>query len=243
MPGAVDVTGLAPGPYEVITIINEVGGHRDARQEVDLESNSEIDASQSGVPLTSVSGRLQLEGGQSSDASRLTITLNSPGQTSSARVKENGEFEFGEALPSGKYEIAVVSQNVYLKSVVANGTLVNSREIDVSGDAMKLSLIAGEGVGTVEGVALRDGKPQAGAMIVLVPENPAAQEVLFRRDQSDSDGTFTLPSVVPGRYVVIAVGRWDFAWRNPETLRSYLGGGQPIQVQPRGAYHIKVQVQ
>ena len=36
-----------------------------------------------------------------------------------------------------------------------------------------------------------DGKPLAGAMILLVPEDAEMNLPKFRRDQSDSDGTFT----------------------------------------------------
>jgi len=41
----------------------------------------------------------------------------------------------------------------------------------------------------VEGTAKRAGTPFAGAMVVLVPEDPEDNADLFRRDQSDLDGT------------------------------------------------------
>ena len=96
----------------------------------------------------------------------------------------------------------------------------------------------------VIGVALRDGRPFAGAMIVLVPADPAHNEILFRRDQSDSDGAFTLTGVVPGAYTVLALENgWELEWTNPEVLKSYLGGGVPVRVQAKGKYDIKVAVQ
>ena len=57
----------------------------------------------------------------------------------------------------------------------------------------------------VEGFALKDGEACAGAMVVLMPKNPAAWKALTRRDQSDSDGSFALQGVAPGEYTAIAI--------------------------------------
>ena len=56
-------------------------------------------------------------------------------------------------------------------------------------------------------------------MIVLVPQDAANNSPLFRRDQSDSDGSFTLLNVVPGQYTVLALAQgWDLEWGNPAVL-------------------------
>jgi len=60
----------------------------------------------------------------------------------------------------------------------------------------------------VEGVAQRSGKPAPAAMVVLVPDDPEANLELFRRDQSDLDGSFALAQVVPGTYTILAIGKW-----------------------------------
>jgi len=74
-------------------------------------------------------------------------------------------------------------------------------------NAMPVRLIVtlSQGSGQVTGTALREGRPLAGAMIVLVPEHPENNVPLFRRDQSASDGTFSLPNVLPGKYTVVAI--------------------------------------
>ena len=59
-----------------------------------------------------------------------------------------------------------------------------------AGANLALSLSVAGGAADVSGVAQRAGKGAAGAMIVLVPKNPDANRDLFRRDQSDLDGTF-----------------------------------------------------
>jgi hypothetical protein len=46
---------------------------------------------------------------------------------------------------------------------------------------------------------------------------------LFRRDQSDTDGTFSLRDVLPGRYKIVAIENgWDLEWGNTEILKTHL---------------------
>ena len=81
-------------------------------------------------------------------------------------------------------------------------------------------------------------------MAKLQTHAPANNTPLFRRDQSDSDGTFTLANVVPGQYTVIAIANgWDLEWANPTVLQPYLAKGERVQVPAQGRLEIKVQVQ
>lgn len=86
-------------------------------------------------------------------------------------------------------------------------------------------------------------------MIVLVPKDPEANRELFRRDQSDLDGTFTFHSVIPGSYTAIAIENgWDLDWSKPAVIAQYaphgekivVGGSQsaiqlpsPLEIQPK----------
>jgi len=79
---------------------------------------------------------------------------------------------------------------------------------------------------------------------VLVPENPLDNTDLFRRDQSDSDGTFTLSEVAPGRYTVIAIQNgWDVDWQDPAVLKSYLDNGTRIEITAPQTYTLSVHAQ
>jgi hypothetical protein len=105
-------------------------------------------------------------------------------------------------------------------------------------------MIVSQGTARIDGTALRDNKPFAGAMIVLVPQDIEHSSLLVRRDQSDSDGTFSLYDVLPGSYTVVAIQNgWDLQWLNPEVLRPYLKTGTAVTVAPRGRCDIKVSVQ
>ena len=68
-------------------------------------------------------------------------------------------------------------------------------------------------------------------MIVLVPSNPEADRELFRRDQSNLDGSFTLQGVIPGAYTLVAIeNAWDLDWAQPSVIGHYLHRGQPLTV-------------
>ena len=68
-------------------------------------------------------------------------------------------------------------------------------------------------------------------MVVLVPKNPDGNRDLFRRDQSDLDGTFDLRGVVPGSYIVLAIENgWDLDWSQPSVIAAYLQKGRKIEM-------------
>src|SRR5207247_2091502 len=89
----------------------------------------------------------------------------------------------------------------------------------------------------------KDDKPIDGVMVVLVPEDPEHNLVLFRRDQSDSDGSFNLAGILPGKYAVIAIENgWALDWNAPGVLQKYLAAGEPVQVAPNAKIELKVKV-
>jgi hypothetical protein len=93
----------------------------------------------------------------------------------------------------------------------------------------------------VEGTAKRAGSVSAGAMVVLVPKNPDVNRDLFRRDQSDLDGTFVLHGVVPGSYTVVAIDNgWDLDWSQPGVIAAYLKRGRTIQVGTENGRPIQI---
>jgi hypothetical protein len=79
-------------------------------------------------------------------------------------------------------------------------------------------------------------------MVVLVPKNPELDRDLFRRDQSDLDGTFSLRGVIPGSYTALAIENgWDLDWSQPGVIRAYVKHGRPIEVGNQGGRPIDLQ--
>jgi hypothetical protein len=68
-------------------------------------------------------------------------------------------------------------------------------------------------------------------MVVLVPKDLESNRDLFRRDQSDQDGSFSLRSVVPGSYTIVAIENgWDLDWSRPGVIANYAEHGKSITV-------------
>jgi hypothetical protein len=81
-------------------------------------------------------------------------------------------------------------------------------------------------------------------MVLLVRESGGNLEEDSRLDQADSDRTFTLANIVPGNYLLMAIGDgWDCDWRNPAVLKPYRERAQLIPVSPDQAQKITLAVQ
>jgi hypothetical protein len=252
------VSGIPPGHYllrvtpngrrfqRMSQPPNEEAEQRARVREVDLMSDTELDASEM-APTATVSGTVRLANGQApAKPPAIVLRRGAMRRTFEARVNAGGEFAFPQGFTAGTYEVVMSSgDDLFISSVTATGAKIAGRMLHISGpDPVKLSVVVGAGTGKIEGVALRDGKPQSGAMILLVPQDAENNLPLFRRDQSDSDGSFTLSPVLPGRYTLLALeNRWDLQWGDTAVLKPFLANGEPIVVDTKGNHNMRVKVQ
>lgn len=195
----------------------------------------------------SVIGSVRAEGGGPLPAgARVTLRELANGKTVTANVEADGTFKFvGANFEPGVYRVfAGTAGGLGLRSVGGTGAKVLAgRKIEI-GDAgdVNLELVLAKGVnGRVKGVAERDGKPAAGMMVVLVPED-LKDTVEYRRDESDSDGSFTLASVSPGKYTLVALDDWELEWARPEKIREYLKEGEEVVLNAGDEKDVKVGV-
>ena len=121
----------------------------------------------------------------------------------------------------------------------AEGAEVTGHSIILTpGASATASITLVRGSVEVEGIVKKAGKGFAGAMVVLVPKNPEDHRDLFRRDQSDLDGTFSLHAVVPGSYSLIAIENgWELDWSQSTVIAAYaeLRGRRGLHQRHRGA--------
>jgi len=109
--------------------------------------------------------------------------------------------------------------------------------------SVRLAISMSRGVGTVAGVALLNGKPLGSLMVVLVPEDPENHSSRFRRDQSATDGTFTLPTIVPASIRCWPSRRLESEMGQRRCSEPYLAGGEVVEVVPNGKCQVKVNAQ
>jgi hypothetical protein len=133
---------------------------------------------------------------------------------------------------------------LYIKSVAVKGADYFRGVLNVvEGASIQISAVIAKGLARVNGMAVQDGKPFAGAMVLLLPQD-AQQGGYIPRDQSDSDGTFTLQLTPPGRYALIAIddGR-GLAYRDCSVIAPYLQQARWIDVPLPADASVKVKVQ
>lgn len=81
-------------------------------------------------------------------------------------------------------------------------------------------------------------------MVLLVPQDPGHDMSLYHRDQSDSDGSFSMSPLFPGRYILIAIENgWDLEWADPKVMLQYLPAGQPLELKPNASLTLNPRVQ
>jgi hypothetical protein len=245
---AVSVTGLAPGLYDMQVRSANSNGQLDGDTanggtKLNIGQNGEVKvlAAPSGVPLTAL---VRFESTPALPPN-LRLMLRTKERDYNFPLAPNGSIREGSTIPRGRYMVYVPnSQGYTIQAVSATGAKVLGRMLEVGEGPLQIAVLSGKSVGVATGIALRDGSPVAGVLVLLVPEDPANNVPLFRVDQSDSDGTFTLRDIVAGSYVAVAIENgWDLEWAKPGVITPYLAKGEKIMVPLNAKLDLKLKVQ
>jgi hypothetical protein len=236
--GSTDFYGVAPGHYELTQ------GDPPRVAELDAATTQQIDAGL-GTPTVMVSGTLRTASGS---------PLPDPMQMWMSSV--DGAHQPASApCVHGKFSVPSVAQGVWqmlaqsssgtplrIASIATGGRAHPGSQFVVGDHPLSLVVTVTESATRIEGFAkvpnaASNGSPPrgwhgvAGVMVVLVPSDLTTMEDLARRDQSDSDGSFSLRDVVPGQYTVVAIqDGWELDWSRPDVISRYLPGGNPVTV-------------
>ncbi len=225
--GVVEFSGVAPGHYELVQ------GDPPRVSELEAASSGAVDPN-AGSPAVAVTGRLRTTTGAPVPGN-VSVELDPIGgqnRTGMQSIARRGEFRF-DAVAGGTWSIAAGVQGNVLPvvAVAAAGTVTPGNLIVVKDHSIAIVASISSSLSRVQGFARADGKGVAGAMIVLVPRQPSAYRALVRRDQSDSDGSFSLRDVPAGQYTVIAIqDGWKLDWTDREAMTRYLSLGVPVTV-------------
>ena len=227
------LVGVAPGHYVLSQLDQSTGRIAKStmidltRETVDLDATSAEDFG--GIKL-----RLEGEKGVTLPTLMLvSLRSKEAGIVTTQPVNDKGFTEF-EGLKPGEYHILLSGSdrqyNVARIALAGGGPSSNTLRV-ASGATVSVTVTFLADSVAVEGFAIKDGKPAAGVMIVLIPSNVDDNVELFRRDQSDLDGSFFLPNVSPGKYTAVAIENgWELEWGRPEVLAQYLPKGAPVTI-------------
>jgi len=232
-PQALQFGCLAPGHYDLHISVSHEGQTRTLHREVDVSADTDIDVAQAPGTVP-VSGSIRLSPAAPLPSGfRVCIKgSESEGRYCSA-VSESGEFNFGTGVPTGSYEIQTKPLHLFVHRLGVSRAKAEEGELEIDGDqAVRLTLVAAAESALLNGVVMNNGRPFAGALVLLVPADDENEIMLYAQDQSDSDGTFTLRGVFPGRYILLAIEHgWDVDWSTPAAVKPYLEHGQAITAQ------------
>jgi hypothetical protein len=228
-----ELEGVLPGHYDVAVSQFVPGQGEGATKHfsTDIASGTTELAEDTAIDAVPVAGKVVSMEGKLPAMSGISLLASNSRRGQYAALNDAGEFNL-EVAP-GTYEVLGNINGMHFISLKASGAQLAGRMLTVkTGDAPKLQIVAGTGHGEIEGTALLAGKPVGGVMVLLAPEDPKNNQVLFRRDQSDSDGTFDLGNIFPGRYRLLAIqDGWDLEWANPAVLQAFLAKSVPIEVK------------
>ncbi|ABF41576.1 intradiol ring-cleavage dioxygenase [Candidatus Koribacter versatilis Ellin345] len=243
-PGVLEITGLAAGRYLVHA---REGNQYQSATEMDLSGEAQELQQPDAQEAGSINVTLQVTGWTKLPPKMQFALRNGRGRISNfTELDEKGEAKIN-GVAHGKYEVLIGSNTTRfaVTRVVQNGSAVEGHGLELgSGSATDVVITAVPGTATLEGQVVRKGKGFAGAMVVLVPEDPENHHEMFRRDQSDFDGTFSLPNVIPGKYTILAIeDGWDLDWAKPAVIASYGTKGKQITVNKSDVLKDAVEVQ
>ena len=234
--GLCEMTGVPAGTY--IVRMPHPGSQRlFATSEIDLrEDGQELDTSR-GEPEGSLKLTVQMPQQEGIPKAMRIMLLDKQNRNRTFQgVDASGQATI-ENLPAGKYSIVIYSPGKPYSVVRTSSEAGETAGHDVNlpaGGTLAVTAVLAAGSADIEGFAKRGGKAASGVMVVLIPKESSTREELFRRDQSDSDGSFSLRSVIPGQYSLVAIeDAWGFDWSKPGQLAHYAQHGQTITV-PEG---------
>lgn len=221
-----DISGLAPGKYEL-----REGQARVTQVDATASHAVDAPAAASNVEIT---GKIGMAAGGDLPNDLTVIARRDEDRTvaRAARVSKDGSFTL-QGVPPGTYDVTVRGANntLVIAQMAASGAEVHGNRVTVGPDPVLLAATLDKGSAIINGFVRRGGHSVEGAMVELIPDDPNAPTDLLRRDQSNTDGSFTLRRVVPGHYTLVAIeDGWTLEWARRDAMASYLARGMKIEV-------------
>jgi hypothetical protein len=233
--GTWKLPGLAPGTYEV-----ELG---DPARRMTVNATTEMDLDpNAGTALLAVTGTLAMAGGGPLPDDISLVLTSDEGEPPVQADVRRGQFELN-AVAAGSWTMIAGSskQTLAVVGTSVGGAVTAGDKVVVRDRPVQVKVIVSGAQTRVQGFARKDVKGASGVMIVLVPKERDAYPGLVRRDQSDSDGSFSLNDVPAGQYTVVAIqDGWKLDWQQRAVIEPYLRAGVPVTVTDQAGTVVKL---
>jgi hypothetical protein len=241
-PGVWELSGVPQGNYS----ISISGRHGDEMQTTSITAvnqGQEIDAS--GVQSNGTVDVSAHIADEKAFPPQLAVGLRAPGGILRYwQIADAKGIAHLQNVAAGRYEVLSWTNGTRysVSNVSVEGTEQAGQMLTVNSGTKTTAVVTlAVGQASVEGVVKLAGKPVSAAMVVLVPQNPEQHRDLFRRDQSDLDGTFKMLRVVPGDYTLLAIENgWEMDWSRPDVIAPYLKRGRQVRVVAQPNSSLKV---
>ena len=251
--GEIDVGGLTPGMYQV----RLAGPNQESHSAVvEVAANSTRTIDLNAPPRDMARIKIQVDGGGETDSDSgpgrggMQVTLigtegqrgtffsnngGGPGMRPGRADQKDSNAERVLEVPPGRYEVVLQGRpNFFVTGLTAKGAETAGRYVTVGAGDSTLTVHVASGRATLSGIATLGEKPCVGALILLVPitiEDPNSITIL-RQDQTNTDGSYDIASILPGQYILVAIDHgWQINWGDPSTLRRYLMQGVPVDLK------------
>jgi len=236
------MAAVAPGNYEIsANALSQNQWSEIGSQAIKAEGDSTFHLGDS--IKTSVTGKVALAGALPS-ALNVWLGNTANGNIIWLPIAKDGSFNSSQVSP-GHYSLLMGNTNeFYIQKLKVEGAPFSNGVLEVANGAqINLDITAAKGMTNIDGIAMDGKSPVAGAIILAIPQDQIRAKYI-PRDQSDSDGTFTLAELPPGRYTIVAVqdGR-NLAYAEPGVITPYLAGGQVVDVPLAKDSKLEIQVQ
>jgi len=242
--GRAELGGIAPGRY-VLRTMDRNGQHSrfGPGARIDITGNTSITAEN--LKTTSLSGQLTFEG-SARPPGQPFLRFSCGNRPFTMRILNDGSLQSaGQFIQPGHCDVALAdASGFYLKSIAAGDATPSTDAVELTeGVDNHLVAVAAKGaMSELTGMTVQNEQPLSSAMVLLLPEDPAHGSRI-RRDQSDSDGTFKLSQILPGRYILLAIDNGkDLAYRDPAVIQPYLAQGTALEFPRQNDGPLKVKV-
>jgi Carboxypeptidase regulatory-like domain len=242
--GGFEISGVVPGSYELVGMLNERNNRMSARVPIEIGSADVHNVSVIMSPGFTLAGHLAIEGQQAGtgnqDLPRIRVMLRSDspqmgGASPASPVMADGSFTL-QQVGRDDYRLTVsgMPRNGYVKSARFGAT-------DVLGDGIRLDraptipleIVVSSNTGIADGSVTNDKQdPSPNVTVVLIPDAPRRNRLdLYRTTSTDAMGHFHVEGVPPGDYKLFS---WEDvetgAWQDPDFIRGAESRGKSIRI-------------